>query len=132
MPVYIYHNTETDEYREIFQGMNDVHEYYGKDGDETSWKRVFTVPQARIDGELDPFSSKQFVDKTANKKGTYGDLLDRSAEMSAKRAALNGGVDPVKQNYYDKYSKERNGAKHPDQMKKNYDSKNVSIDWGSN
>lgn len=129
MPVYIYHNTDTDEYREIYQSMNDVHEYFGESGDELSWKRVFTVPQASIDASVDPFSSKQFVDKTQNKKGTYGDLLDRSAELSAQRASLAGGVDPVKQKYYEEYSKQRKGAKHPDMYKKNYESDKVKIDF---
>jgi hypothetical protein len=131
MPIYIYHNTETDEYREIVQTMSEVHEYFGTDGDEKCWKRVFTVPQASIDAAVDPFSSKQFVDKTSNKKGTYGDLLDRSNEMSQKRAALAGGVDPVKEKYYENYSKARKGAKHPDMFKKNYESKNVKIDFDS-
>lgn len=130
MPTYIYHNTETDEYCEIVQTMNEVHEYFGESGEEKSWKRVFTIPQARIDGEVDPFSPKQFVDKTQNKKGTYGDLLDRSAEMSAKRAHIAGGTDPVKQQYYDNYSKTRRGAKHPDLLK-NYESKNVKIEYNS-
>lgn len=129
MPVYLYHNTETDEYIEIVQGMNDIHEYHGKDGNESCWKRVFTVPQASIDAKVDPFSAKQFADKTRSKKGTYGDLLDRSAEMSAARAHLAGGVDPVKEQYYKNYSKERKGAKHPDQMK-TFENSKVKVDFG--
>lgn len=131
MPIYIYHNSETDEYREIFQSMNEKHEYFGTEGDEKTWKRVFTIPQARIDGEVDPFSSQQFIDKTYNKKGTYGDLLDRSAELSAKRADIAGGVDPVKQQYFDNYSKTRKGAKHPDQFKKKFENQHVSVDFTS-
>lgn len=129
MPLYSYLNTETDEYREIYQSMNDVHEYFGESGDESTWKRVFTVPQTSIDSHVDPFSPKQFVDKTQNKKGTYGDLIDRSAEMSAKRAESAGGVDPVKQQYFDNYSKARKGAKHPDQFKKKFENKHVSVDF---
>lgn len=128
MPVYIYHNQETDEYREIIQTMSEAHEYFGENGDEQCWKRVFTVPQASIDAEVDPFSSSQFVDKTRNKKGTYGDLLDRSQEMSEKRAALAGGVDPVKQQYFDNYSKTRKGAKHPEQMK-TFENSKVKVDY---
>lgn len=129
MPVYIYHNTETDEYVEIFQGMNDVHEYSGISGDEDCWKRVFTVPNASIDSQVDPFSSKQFVDKTQNKKGTYGDLLDRSAEMSDKRASLAGGKDPIKEKYFSDYSAKRRGAKHPDQMK-TFENNKIKVDFG--
>jgi hypothetical protein len=110
--------------------MEDKHEYFGENGDENSWKRVFTVPNASIDSQVDPFSSKDFVNKTNNKKGTYGDLLDRSKEMSEKRAQIAGGVDPVKEKYYQDYSKARKGAKHPDQLK-SYESKNVKIDYSS-
>lgn len=131
MPIYIYHNTETGEYREIFQSMTEKHEYFGSDGSEQTWKRVFTIPQASIDACVDPFSSQQFVDKTYNKKGTYGDLLDRSAELSSKRAEIAGGVDPVKQQYFDNYSKARKGAKHPEQFKKKFENQHVSVDFTS-
>jgi len=68
MPIYIYHNIETDEYREIVQSMKEDHAYFGEDGSESSWTRVFTIPNASIDSQIDPFSSKQFVDKTQNKR----------------------------------------------------------------
>jgi hypothetical protein len=109
--------------------MNDLHVYSGINGDEDSWKRVFTVPNASIDSHVDPFSSKQFVDKTQNKKGTYGDLLDRSAEMSDKRASLAGGKDPVKEKYFTDYSAKRRGAKHPDQMK-TFENSKIKVDFG--
>ena len=64
-----------------------------------------------MDLETDPFSQTQFLDKTQN-AGTMGDLWDRSAEMSAKRAEKSGGVDPYRKDYFKKYSKERGGAKH--------------------
>ena len=41
MPMYVYKNPETNEYREVFQGMNDKH-IYSEDGVE--WKRVFFHP----------------------------------------------------------------------------------------
>lgn len=112
MPIYLYENQETGEVHEVFQNMKDPHVYFGPNGDEDGWKRIYTVPQASIDSKIDPFKSTDFVHKTAAKKGTYGDLLDRSKELSEKRADLNGGVDPVKQDYFKKYSEERNGAKH--------------------
>ena len=46
MPLYIYFNLETDEYKEILQKMSDAHEYFGENGDEKTWKRIFTVPNA--------------------------------------------------------------------------------------
>ena len=129
MPLYVYHNIVTDEYIEVVQRMNEAHQYSGISGDENCWRRVFTVPNASIDAHLDPFSSKDFVNKTQNKKGTYGDLLDRSAEMSDKRASLAGGKDPVKEKYFTDYSAKRRGAKHPDQMK-SFESSKIKVDFG--
>lgn len=128
MPIYIYFNTATEEYREVFQKMSDVHEYFGESGDEDSWKRVFTIPQASFDSKIDPFSTKQFVDKTGAKKGTYGDLLDKSAELSQKRADLAGGSDPIKEKYFKEYSEKRRGAKHPDQMK-SFENNVIKVDY---
>ena len=62
-------------------------------------------------------------------KGTVGDLLDKSSELSNQRAQENGGVDPLKKKYYENYSKERKGAKHPNEIKKTYESKNVKIEF---
>lgn len=128
MPLYTYFNSETEEYRDIVQKMNDVKEYFGENGDETSWKRIFTVPNASFDSKIDPFKASEFARKTGSKKGTYGDLLDKSAELSQQRADITGGVDPVKAKYFENYSKTRRGAKHPSQMK-SFESKNISVDF---
>jgi len=127
MPIYVYKHPDEEEYREILQGMNDEH-VYEKDG--VKWDRVFLAPNASVDSEIDPFNNRHFIDATANKKGTYGDILDFSKEQSEKRAAQRDGVDPVKQKYFDDYSKERKGAKHPKEIReKGYESKNVKIDY---
>ncbi len=115
MPIYTYKHPNQEEYREEVQGMNDKHVYFDSDGLE--WKRVFTVPNASIDSQIDPHSSKDFINKTANKKGSMGDMMDYSKDLSYQRAEKNGGVDPIKENYYKDYSSKRNGAKHMDQMK---------------
>lgn len=128
MPLYLYQNDKTGEIREVLQSMNEVHEYNGEKGNEKSWKRIFTIPQASIDTKQDPFSTNDFLDRTKSKKGTYGNMLDYSKELSEKRASVMGGVDPVKQNYYKEYSKNRRGAKHPDTFKKSFETKNVKID----
>jgi hypothetical protein len=109
MPIYTYKRESTDEYRDIVQSMNDKHEYFGENGNEDDWARVFYSPCASIDSQIDPFSAKQFNEKAGAKKGTYGDLLDRSAD-------------------FEDYSKQRRGAKHPEQMK-SFESKNVKIDY---
>ena len=115
MPIYIYKHPDEEEYIEVLQTMAQDHEYFDSDGLE--WKRVFTVPNASIDSQIDPYSKKDFVDKTANKKGTFGDMMDHSKEMSQMRAESNGGVDPVKEKYYKDYSSKRKGAKHFDEIK---------------
>ena len=60
-------------------------------------------------------------------KGSVGDMLDYSKELSEKRAEKNGGVDPVKQKYFRNYEK-KTGKKHLAD-KKSYESKNVRIDY---
>jgi hypothetical protein len=128
MPIYIYKHPEEEDYKEVFQKMNDSHEYFDSDGLE--WKRVFTVPNASIDSHIDPHSQKEFVDKTSSKKGTVGDMMNHSKEMSEMRAESNGGVDPVKEKYYKDYSAKRNGAKHFAEVKeKANQNKQISVDF---
>jgi hypothetical protein len=130
MPIYLYQNTKTQEVREVLQSMNDVHEYYGDlETPEDCWERIFTVPTASIDSKLDPFDSNQYIRATANKKGTYGDLLNKSQELSEKRAQISGGVDPIKEKYYQDYSKNRRGAKHPDKVQKTFENKHVKVEF---
>lgn len=128
MPIYTYKKESTGEYRDVCQGMNDKHEYYGENCDENDWKRVFYSPNASIDTNIDPHSAKQFTERTGAKKGTVGDLLDYSKEMSSKRAESNGGIDPVKQKYYENYSKQRKGAKHFDQMK-TFENNKIKVEY---
>lgn len=110
MPLYTYEHPETSETIDIVQGMNDKHTYIDKDGVE--WKRVFYIPQASIDSKIDPFDKSSFKEKTGQQKGTYGDLVDRSKEMSEKRKDKLG-YDPVQKKYFKEYSKKRRGLKHP-------------------
>ena len=127
MPIYVYKHPNEEEYREVFQGMNDEH-VYSEEGVE--WKRVFLSPNASIDNSIDPFNKQQYIDATYNKKGTVGDMMDLSKELSAKRAEKEGGVDSVKEKFYDNYAKERRGAQHPNRAKeKGYESKDVKVDY---
>ena len=126
MPIYVYKHPEHEEYREVFQGMNDEH-VYQEDGVE--WQRVFLSPNASIDNSVDPFSKQQFIDATYSKKGTLGDMMNLSAELSEKRAEKMGGKDPVKEKFYNNYAKERNGAEHPNRKRKTYESKNVKVEY---
>lgn len=113
MPTYIYCNPETEEIREIVQTMSEDHVYFGeKDEPKIKWNRVYSVPTASIDSKIDPFNNAQFVDESSKKKGSVGDLWERSRELSEKRSKIIG-EDPVKRKMFDQYSKERRGLKHP-------------------
>ncbi len=117
MPLYLFEHVTTGETHEIVFHMNDNKVYNGPDGKaKGQWRRAWTKPQAAIDTQCDPFSSKDFV-KVTNRKGLVGDLWDRSKEMSLKRAQKEGGVDPVKAKYLDDYAKRRHGVKHPVQRR---------------
>ncbi len=128
MAIYVYKHPDTDERREVIQGMNDEHIYIDEFGVE--WGRVWLSPNAAIDSSIDPFSKQQYIDATYNKKGTVGDMMDYSAELSAQRAEKAGGLDPVKEKFYNNYAKERNGTEHPNRIKeKGYESKDVKVDY---
>lgn len=128
MPIYIYKHPEKEKYIEVIQSMKDDHVYFDEDGLE--WKREWTNPQLNCESNIDPFNNSDFIEKTGKMKGTVGDMQEYSKELSAKRASMNGGVDPVKQNYYKNYSKERGGAKHPNQQKeRTFENKNFKITY---
>jgi len=128
MPIYIYKHPDQEEYTEVFQTMMEDHVYFDSEGLE--WKRVFTIPNMSVDSQINPNSEKEFIEKTANKKGTIGDMMDYSKELSYSRAEKNGGIDPVKEKYYKDYSSKRKGAKHVDQMKAEMNNnKQVNIDF---
>ena len=121
MPLYLYENKETGQTVEVFQGMSDAHVYHGPDGKEKGlWSRVFVNPNLSFDTNVDPFDKKSFLNSTTNKNDTYGDLFDRSKEASEIRASKNDGKDPIKEKYYENYSKERNGKLHPAQQKEKF------------
>ena len=98
MPFYIFQHPETSEVKELFFGMNDDKKHVDDSG--TEWKRVYSLPQLNTESSFDPWDQNGFVNKTANMKGSVGDLMDKSAELSAQRAESNGGVDPLKKQYF--------------------------------
>lgn len=112
--IYIYKNPKKEEYKEILQGMNEKHEY-SENG--VKWERVYTVPCMSVDSKIDPFSKEDFVKKTGSKRGTMGDLMDKSAELSEKRKSITG-EDPIQRKFFDKYAKKRKGKLHPNDPKR--------------
>lgn len=116
MPNYDFINDKTGEIKTLFFGMNEEKVFVDKSG--LQWRRIYYSPQAAVSARLDPFSSKQFVEKTGSSKGTMNDLWERSKEMSLKREQI-VGKDEVKENYYDNYSVKRgNKVEHPDRKNK--------------
>jgi hypothetical protein len=111
--IYIYENPDSKERIEVVQGMNDEH-VYAQNG--VQWDRVWTIPHTSIDTKIDPFSSRDFLNKT-NKKGTIGDLQDRAQELSHMRKDKLG-KDPILEKEVAKYKKKYNVA-HPSEIKKN-------------
>lgn len=112
MPIYLYQNPETEEIKEIIQSVHDKHEYF-ENG--VKWNRIFTVPQTSFDTKFNPYDSRGFVEKTGKMKGTLGNIIDASKELSEKRG---GDSDPIKKKYYEDWSKKRGGRTHPDIRKK--------------
>ena len=108
MPIYIYQNPKTSEIIEIRQAINDKHEYIDIEG--LKWNRIFTPPELNIDS-LNPLASeKEFLQYTKNKKGTIGDLWDKSRELSEKREKVYG-KDPVKSAFEKQWSSKRKNKK---------------------
>ena len=113
MPEYLFENPDTGEVISITQGIDEEHSY-SEEG--RLFNRVFTVPNASIDGDVDPFSAQQFTEKTKNMKGSMGDIWDYSSELSERRKKDNNGVDPVRKKAEKKYSKKRRGMKYKEKQ----------------
>jgi len=112
MPIYLFKNPKTGNVISVFQQMNEEHTY-SQDG--IKYERVFTVPNASIDSEIDPNSSTQFVEKTGKMKGTLGEIWDYSKELSEKRSKTYG-EDPIKKKAEEAYSKKRRGMKYKERI----------------
>jgi len=131
--IYTFEHTLTGETKEISMPMADYELYRGEDGRDENWARIYDVPQVNIGNSIaksiDPWDGESFAKRTGEMKGTVGDLETHSKEMSDKRAAQNGGIDPVKKKYLKDYSKARNGAKHPSEMGKKIEKNGVSVEF---
>ena len=109
MPFYEFQNPDSGDIIEVFQNMKDKHSYFDSSGRE--WERIFSVPAAKIDANVDPFSKESFMKATATKGMTVGDMMDLSGELSKKREKSKG-LDPIKNKTVTKYEK-KTGKSHP-------------------
>ena len=129
MPEYLYQHPETKEVISIMQGMSDTHEFIDEEGEQG--KRLLTTQNLSMDSAaVDPFSAGQFLEKTANMKGTYGDMVDYSKELSQQRAELRGGEDPIKRKMLNEYKAER-GIDHVSDRPKStsYETSKYRVDY---
>jgi hypothetical protein len=111
MPEYLYQHPKSNKIISLIQSIHEKHEYQDNSG--IKWTRVFTSPQLNTEGTLKAESSaRDFSEFTSKKKGTVGDLWDRSKELSDKREKVYG-KDPIKNKYFKDWSKKRKGKKHP-------------------
>ena len=129
---YNFVHTVTGETKEIEMPMSEYTPYKGEDGTDDKWQRVYNAPQVNIGNyvakKVDPWNNKQFVNRTGNMKGTYGDLQDYSAQLSEKRAKESiTGEDPVKRKHFDKYEK-KTGKKHLKDRPSVIENKNIKIE----
>ena len=85
--------------------MNDVHEMYL---DGYKLRRLFEVPNAAIDSQIDPFSAQDFVRKSKAKN--VGECWEESAAMAEKRQQKRGH-DPVKEKFEKTFKTDRRGKK---------------------
>lgn len=123
MPIYVYKNPETGETKEIIQTMNEAHEYFE---DNIQWRRIFLSPNASIDTKVD--SDQKFIEKTGNMKGTLGEMMDYSEDLSKERASKSEtGEDPVKRKFYNDYEK-KVGKKHMADKKTKFETDRIKID----
>jgi hypothetical protein len=124
MGLYIYQNPITNEIKEVFQKMNDIHEYIENN---IKWNRLFTSPNASIDNNWDHNSPRDFVEKSAKKRGTVQDLWNKSAELSQKRTKERG-IDAIKESHLKNWSKKRNNRRVPEHIKQGISPKDVVIE----
>ena len=110
--------------------MRDYKPYKGENGNEDFWERIYDLPQVNIGNSKvsDPFDRNSFIDKTSKMKGSYGDMMDYSSELSEQRAAINGGEDPIKRKHFDNYEK-KTGKKHMKDRPKKIETKNATIEF---
>jgi len=131
MALYDFEHIRTGEIQTVFFRMNDEKIYCGPNNDQKGeWRRIFTVPNAAIDCKIDPYSKTEFVEKTRNKKGSVGDLMDESARLSKIRAEKNG-QDPIKEGFLKKYKKDTGKDYKSLDKNKTIEGKGFKVDFGA-
>lgn len=122
-PLYSFEN-EKGEVVDVVLGIHEDHSKIEKDGVE--YKRVFSPPQLSVDTNWNAEDSKDFVVKSATKKGNMQDIWDKSSELSEKRAKIYG-EDPIRAESIKKSREFRAGRLTPQELRENR-SKGFEVD----
>jgi len=133
MPNYVFQKVGSEETKEFVFSMKDA-PLFGSviKRDGVKWKRLMVNPQVACSGlkAIDPYSSQAFVNKTAQMKGTVGDLWDLSKEQSERRAQREGGTDPVRKKYFADYKKRKRGTPHSQELAEGHKAAKEHLDKG--
>lgn len=116
MPVYDYHHEESGKTISVFVPLSATDQeraqQMGEDGNV--YRRVYAAPLAAQNMLHGDSTIADFRRATTDKRNlSVGEAWDISREMSERRAAKNGGVDPKKEQFYRDYEK-RTKSKHHD------------------
>lgn len=112
MPLYDFEHVESGEIITVHLDLKQPQAAYQKqERDGKVYRRIYTVPNAAQNILAGTLTQDDFRRVTTDKGLTVGKMQDISREMSADRAAKNGGLDPVKEKFYKDYER-KNGVPH--------------------
>jgi hypothetical protein len=118
----------------VHVGLNEPKEAYQtqiRKEDGKVFKRIWAAPRFAKDITVGDASRGDLDRLIDGKNYTLGEVWKRSEELSQKRAEKHGGLDPVKEKFYEEYEK-KNRAKHADVLKRNRQKviNDLHKDWG--
>lgn len=135
MPIHQYEHPETGKTIDVYVPANaSTTEHSLQIVEGQVYKRVYSAPLVaqNLGTRHGDATAADFQRCTGGKRGfKLGDAWEVSAEMSAKRADRNGGLDPVAEDRYARHEKET-GEKHEDVVRREKLSKANSklAEWG--
>lgn len=118
MPVFEFQHEESGEIISVLVAISEPDEARHKQiVDGKTYKRLYSAPIAAKDTLVKDATNQDFKRVTQGKNLTVGQMWEISKEMSEQRQDKNGGIDPVKEQFYKDYEK-KTGGKHIDIKKR--------------
>lgn len=118
LPSYEFHHAPTNETISVYVGLDEPASARAQQVQGGKlYKRVYAAPLAARDTKLHDGTQTDFTRAVQDKQMTVGEAWEVSKEMSEKRAKLNGGVDPQKEQFYRDYQT-KTGGRHADVIKR--------------